>query len=134
MDETRIAHIICDWLNAAADDIGITFTPHVQRDNTACVCIRGGDVHASDYIDGSAVIFLPFDIKIKRRTDSAADVAAVMTVFGNIESRATSSSPDIGEGVPADIAVRTRAEKTKSYSDGCDEYSASYDFIYFKAF
>jgi len=122
MDENRIPEFLCGYLSAGIP--GVTFVPETWREGCASLWITGGGVEKT-YVDGSRIMAVPFEIRIRcdgrtvgDRLDAAAFFAAVSDYI------------DTGNG---DITVTSGASKSAIYDNGEEEYRASYVLRYFKS-
>jgi len=127
MDEIRIPTLICDYLGGC--DCGAEFVPEVWRDGYAAVWLSGGGECISEYIDGSSIVSVPFEVRIRCDGQSIGDRLDAVSFFACIA--------DYIDSVPMEqdgcsIRQTNGAQKSSVYDDGSEEYRAAYELRYFK--
>ena len=132
MDEIRIPVLLCEYLNAMPSRGDITFVPEVWREGEASVRLTGGVSAAREYIDGSAVISVPFEIRLRCGSSSIAERLDAIAFFSAIEDYVRSvpvavSDRDLGTVIPAGGTF-----KSSIYDNGDEEYRAAYSLRYFR--
>lgn len=122
MDENRIPEFLCGYFNAG--NPGLTLVPETWRENCASLWITGGGAE-KNYVDGSRLMALPFEIRIRcpgRTVNDRLDAVAFFTGIGRIIDRGD-----------ADITVTSGASKSAIYENGEEEYRASYVLRYYQS-
>lgn len=124
MDEIKIPEMICGYLNGMGGDI--PFVPEAWRENSAAVWLTGGAERIREYVDGSAVVGVPFEIRVRCAGRSVADRLDAVQFFADIaEHIKTVAMEDDG----AELEVTGGASKSAVYDNGEEEYRAAYRLV-----
>ncbi len=124
--QSEVMRRLCEYLGGS----GTVFLPETERDGTASVSFTGGGELLRTYVDGSYLMAIPFDVRIRRRRASN-DVSAKLDACRYFErlNEYVGSSP-MGEGLEV-LPTLGRAfggtySKSAIYEDGTEEFRAGY--------
>lgn len=132
MNEIRIPVLLCEYLNAMPSRGGIGFVPEVWREGEAAVWLTGGVSAVREYVDGSAVMSVPFEIRVRCGCSSVAERLDAIAFFSLIENYVR-SVPVTTEGEEIGKVTSTGGTfKSAIYENGDEEYRAAYTFRYFR--
>jgi hypothetical protein len=126
MNETRLPAAICEYLDGS--DCGIRFVPEVWRDGFASVWLTGGGKSVREYVDGSSIAAVPFEIRLRIEGESIADRLDAVAIFAKIDEYAKI----VPVGEEAYVKQTSGAVKSAVYDDGSEEYRAAYELRYLK--
>lgn len=121
MDEIKIPEMICGYLNGMGGDI--PFIPETWREDSAAVWLTGGAERIREYIDGSAVIGIPFEIRVRCAGRAVSDRLDAVRFFTDIAEYIVKIPMDDGS---AKIEITGGAAKSAVYDNGEEEYRAAY--------
>lgn len=132
MEEIRIPVLLCDFLNRMPERGDISFVPEVWREGDAAVWLTGAASAAREYIDGSCVMTVGFEIRLRCSKESVAKRLDAIDFFSSVEryvlaNPVTSGGSEIGSIVPSGGSF-----KSAVYENGDEEYRAAYSFGYFR--
>lgn len=125
MDENRIPEFLCDLIGGG--NPGVPIVPETWRESAASLWLTGGGIEKT-YVDGSCLMAVPFEIRLRchgRTVDDRLDALTFFSTVGNIIASSQTSSR-------ADIRVLSGASKSAIYENGEEEYRASYVLRYYK--
>lgn len=125
MDENRIPEFLCGFFNDG--DLGVTFVPEAWRDGCASLRLAGGGSEKS-YVDGSKIVSVPFEVRIRCDGRTIGDRLAVIALYGSISGLIDNASP----GNDWEISVTSGASKSAIYDSGEEEYRGAYVLRYKK--
>lgn len=133
-DEEKIPIIICGFLDpiAADGDVVNGFLLEAWREGFASVSMSGGREIIRRYVDGSQIVGLPFEIRVRCGGESVGNRIDVLEFFRKI-------ADFVGENdVEADccegrITVKTSPSKSAVFESGEEEYRAAYVFRYLRS-
>lgn len=129
MDEIKLPELICGYLNGMGGEV--PFIPEVWRENCAVVWLTGGGEKLREYINGSYVMGIPFEIRIRCAGRSIGDRLDAVKFFADIAEYVKINSPP--ELVDGKVEVTGGASKSAVYENGEEEYRASYRLSWFCA-
>lgn len=122
MDEIKIPELICGYLNGMGGSV--EFVPEAWREGSAAVWLSGGAERLREYVDGSAVVGIPFEIRVRCAGRSVADRLDAVQFFADIAEYIKSKPITKLDG--AKIEAMSGAAKSAVYENGEEEYRASY--------
>ena len=122
MDESRIPEFLCGYFNDG--DLGMTFVPETWREGCASLWITGGGTEKV-YVDGSRIMALPFEIRIRCGGRTIGDRLEATAFFAGLKNYI--------EGGEAEITVTSGAYKSAIYDNGEEEYRGAYVLRYYKS-
>lgn len=132
MNEIRIPVLLCEYLNAMPSRGDIGFVPEVWREGEAAVWLTGGVSAVREYVDGSAVMSVPFEIRVRCGCSSVAERLDAIAFFSLIENYVR-SVPVTTDGEEVGKVLSTGGTfKSAIYENGDEEYRAAYTFRYFR--
>lgn len=133
MEEDRIPALVCGFLNqiVTAEDPIEGFLPETWRDGWAALWMVGGPDVIRDYVDGSQVIGLTFDIRVRCIGRDVGDRLDVLGFYKKIADHVRKNKFPL-EGHDCRIVVKTNASKSAVFDSGEEEYRASYVLRYFR--
>ena len=117
MNETEsLPALLCGFFSQSG--AGIPFVPEVWRDGAAAVWLTGSAYSVKEYVDGSAVNAVPFEIRLRCGGGDVSEKLAVLAWFDGLADYVKHHAPADG------IRVRTASGASKSavYDDGSEEY------------
>ena len=130
--EKRIPEILCDYLSGS----GSVFLPETWREGAVCVSMTGGHEVYSEYVDGSYLAGIPFDVRIRkaRSADSIADKLDAAAFFAALEDYLHDTPMPAYDGQLRDMKVLPASgkpyggacHKSAVHEDGTEEYRAGY--------
>ncbi len=128
-EELRIPEMICEYLNGS----GSVFLPETWRDGAACVSMTGGHEIYREYVDGSYIAGMPFDIRVRtpRGThNSIADKLDVASFYAALAEYIRTTPLTPASDTLSDFKILPMAGgtpyKSAVYDDGAEEYRAGY--------
>lgn len=119
MNESEtLSELLCGFFAEAAE---IPFVPEVWREGAASVRLTGAAYSVRDYVDGSGVTEVPFEIRV--RCDGAAIRSRLdaLALFASLADYARAHVP--AEGVR--VKPTSGGAKSAVYDDGTEEYRMS---------
>ncbi|MGN1346531.1 MAG: hypothetical protein ACI4V1_07075 [Eubacteriales bacterium] len=128
-EKRTVPELLCAYLNGS----GSVFLPETWRDGAACVSLTGGYTVYREYVDGSYLAGLPFDVRIRTPRASSASPAAKLDAAAFYAAlaeyiRAVPMTEEDGERT--DLRVLPTAggtyHKAAVCDDGTEEYRAGY--------
>lgn len=122
MDENRIPEFLCGYFNDM--QTGTTFVPETWREGCASLWITGGGTEKT-YVDGSRIMAVPFEIRIRCVGRTVGDRLEATAFFGALNRYI--------ENGGADITVTSGAYKSAVYDNGEEEYRGSYVLRYYRS-
>lgn len=132
MDEIKIPELICQYLNGMGGDI--PFVPEAWREGAAAVWLTGGGERIREYVDGSSVVGVPFDIRVRCVGRSVGDRLDAVGFFRAVAEymRRTPMTELTDNSLPdARIEVVSGASKSAVFENGEEEYRAAYRLRWF---
>ena len=132
MDEIRIPVLLCEYLNEMTARGDISFVPEVWREGEASVWLTGGVSASREYIDGSAVMSVPFEIRLRCGCSSVAERLDAIAFFSSVEDYARSTPVMHDGGEYGRVIPSGGTFKSAIYPSGDEEYRAAYSFRYFR--
>ncbi len=132
MNEIRIPVLLCEHLNRMPERGEISFVPEVWREGEASVWLTGASSPSSEYIDGSGIMAVGFEIRLRCSNESIGRRLDAIAFFSAIEDYVrtypvTSEGKAIGEIIPSGGSF-----KSAVYENGDEEYRAAYSFRYLR--
>lgn len=124
MIEYRIPQTLCEYFNRAG--LGMRFVPETWRDDCASLWMTSGGSEKT-YVDGSKVISLPFEVRIRCDGRSVGARMRAMDMYVQIANQLAFRPPEEYE-----IAVTSPPFKSAIYENGDEEYRGSYVMRYQK--
>ena len=133
MTDEKIPSLICKFFDEMCEsgDVVQGFVPEAWRDGYASLRMTGGPDTVRSYIDGSGVITLTFEVRIRCEGESVGDRLDVLDFYKKIADYVRGNSLTVG-GREGKIIVRSNASKSAVFSSGEEEYRAVYVLRYFK--
>lgn len=122
MDEIKIPELICGYLNSMGGEI--PFVPESWREGSAAVWLTGGAKRIREYVDGSAVEAVPFEIRVRCAGKSVSDRLDAVQFFAEIA--AYIKSVPMADTDNTKIEATGGAYKSAIYENGEEEYRAAY--------
>ncbi len=122
MDENRIPEFLCGYFNAGG--LGMIFVPETWRESCASLWITGGGTEKT-YVDGSRIMAVPFEIRIRCDGRTIADRLEAVSFFAAVSRYI--------DGGSADITVTSGASKSAVYDNGEEEYRGAYVLRYYQS-
>ena len=107
------------------------FLPETWREGYASVWMIGGRDVIRDYVDGSQVIGITFDIRVRCAGEDPGDRIGVLGLFRRIADYVRDKSLE-SDGDEGKIVVRSGASKSAVFESGEEEYRAAYLFRFLK--
>ena len=132
MEEIRIPVLLCDYLNSMPSRGGIRFVPEVWREGEAAVWLTGGVSAAREYIDGSAVVSVPFEIRLRCGSASVGERLDAISFFSSVEDFVRAVPVVLSAGESGSVTPVGGAFKSAILENGDEEYRAAYTFSYFR--
>lgn len=132
MNEIRIPVLLCEHLNRMPDRGDISFVPEVWREGEAGVWLTGAIGSSSKYIDGSGIMAVGFEVRLRCSHESIGKRLDAIDFFSSIEEYVQISPVTSGEKVIGNIIPTGGSFKSAVYENGDEEYRAAYSFRYFK--
>lgn len=126
LDENRIPEYLCGYFNHG--NFGVTFVPETWRENAAALWLTGGGGMEKSYVDGSGIMAVPFEVRVRCVGRSIGDRLDVIALFGSMAEYVRTCPM----GEEQRIAVTSGASKSAVYENGEEEYRAAYVFRYRK--
>lgn len=132
-DEEKIPALICGFLDpiAAEGDVVRGFLPEAWRDGYAAVWMIGGRDVIRDYVDGSQIIGITFDIRVRCAGEDVGDRIDVLGFYRRIADFVRENTVE-SDGSEGKIIVKAGASKSAIFESGEEEYRASYVFRFMK--
>ncbi len=127
MDEIRLPELLCDYFNGI--DGEVTFIPEVWRENCATIWLIGGGERLREYIDGSYIMGIPFEIRVRCAGRSVSDRLDAVKLFSDISGYIKETS--LSSLVDGKVEIMNGASKSAVYENGEEEYRASYRLSWF---
>lgn len=132
MNEIRIPVLLCEHLNRMPNRGEVLFVPEVWRDGAAAVWLTGAVGSSSKYIDGSGIMAVGFEIRLRCSHESIGKRLDAIAFFSAIEEY-VQSTPLTDEGKVIGSIIPTGGSfKSAVYENGDEEYRAAYSFRYFR--
>ncbi len=133
IEEEKIPSLVCGFLNRIISDGDPVkgFLPEAWRDGWAAVRMVGGPDVIRDYVDGSQVIGLTFDIRVRCVGQDVGDRLDVLGFYKKIADHVRRNVFPI-DGRECRIIVKANASKSAVFDSGEEEYRASYVLRYFR--
>ena len=103
------------------------FVPEMWRDGCGAVFISGRAETVCTYVDGSAVVRLPIEVRVRCDALGEGDRIRTLQIFDKITQYAEHTP---FSGFDALFEVKECARKDKSHSAGVDEYVLPCALIY----
>ncbi len=130
MNEKLIPEIICDYLSGIG---GVAFVPEAWRDGCAAVFLSGGERYRK-YIDGSATVSVPFEVRIRAAGRSLEDRLSAVRLFANIDRHIDAADVSCDYDGITEIYIKAAGGVRRSavYENGSEEYTAPYMLSYYK--
>ena len=132
MDDIRIPVLLCEYLNGMPTRGSVDFVPEVWREGEAAVWLTGGVAADREYIDGSAVMSVPFEIRLRCGCSSVAERLDAIAFFSAVEDYALSVPVTVSGEEYGRVIPKGGTFKSAIYENGDEEYRAAYSFRYFK--
>lgn len=130
MDEYSIPVLLCEYLNSMEEDT--PFVPETWREGAATVMLSGGDSAVREYVDGSSVVSVPFEVHLRCSHTSIKCRLDAVEFFSRIASFVR-ETPVVLDGVAlGEVSAVGGTFKSAVYENGEEEYRASYSFRYLK--
>ena len=130
MDEYSIPVLLCEYLNSMEN--GTVFVPETWREGAATVMLSGGDSAVREYVDGSAVISVPFEVRVRCSHTSIKCRLDAVEFFSRIASFVRETSVVRSGVTVGEVSVSGGTFKSAVYENGEEEYRAAYAFRYLK--
>jgi len=124
MDENRIPEFLCAYFNDGG--LGVKFVPETWRENAASLWLTGGGGPEKTYVDGSGIMAVPFEVRVRCVGRSIGDRLDVIALFGAIAERIRTCPA----GEDCRISVTSGASKSAIYDNGEEEYRGAYVLRY----
>ena len=129
MEELKIPEALCAYLNAS----GVAeFVPEVWREGAASVRLTGGVGAQSIYVDGSRLMSVPFEVRLRCPGRAIADRLTAVEIFRRLGSYVRTTPMPIGNGQFAEIRETGGASKSAVYENGEEEYRCGYVMRFFR--
>ena len=130
MDAYSYPVLLCEYLNGSGT--GITFVPEVWREGAACVMLSGGEVAVREYVNGSAVISVPFEIRLRCSCASVKDRLDAVDFFSAVNAYVKNTPLDCEDYTDGVVRPVGGTFKSAVYESGEEEYRSAYTFRYLK--
>ncbi len=127
MAEWNVPQKLCGYLNGAA---AVEILPETWREGCAALWLTGGGSHRREYVDGSAMVEIPFEIRIRCEGNAAADRLRALDFFASLGDYIGRVS--LMEEAEETVAMTSCASKSAVFEDGSEEYRASFAYRFLK--
>ncbi|MBE6541063.1 MAG: hypothetical protein E7672_01285 [Ruminococcaceae bacterium] len=133
IEEEKIPSLICGFLDPICEDGDVVrgFLPETWRDGFASLRMTGGPDTVRSYVDGSGIIALTFEIRVRCEGEDVGDRLDVLEFYKKIADHVRGNMINLG-GREGKIVVRSNASKSAVFSSGEEEYRAAYVLRYFR--
>ncbi len=110
-----LSETLCRFFGEAG---GLPCVPETWRNGAACLRLTGSAYPVREYVDGSAVNAVPFEVRLRCEGGDVSQKLAVLAWFDGLADYVKNHAPADG------IRVRTASGASKSavYDDGSEEY------------
>lgn len=122
MMEYRIPEVLCAYFNHGG--LGTRFVPETWREEGASLWLASGG-SVKSYVDGSKVVSVPFEIRVRCDGRSVGDRMRALDLFIAISQLLAHEPPEEYE-----ITVTSMPSKSAIYENGEEEYRGSYVMRY----
>lgn len=132
MDQYTIPVLLCEYLNDMDPEGDISFVPETWREGAASLMLAGGVTAVREYVDGSSVVSVPFEVRLRCGHTSIKERLDAVDFFSKIDAYVaevpvSSSGTEIGRVSPVGGTF-----KSAVYENGEEEYRSSFTFRYLK--
>ena len=127
MAEWNVPQKLCGYLNGAAT---VEILPETWREGCAALWLTGGGSHRKEYVDGSAVAEIPFEIRIRCEGNAAADRLEALSFFAALGNYI--GTVPMENGGEESVQMTSCASKSAVFEDGSEEYRASFAYRFLK--
>ena len=130
MDEYSYPVLLCEYLNNM--DTDTVFVPETWRGGAACVMLSGGEDTEREYIDGSARIKVPFEIRLRCSHKSVRERLDAVDFFTAVNAYVRDNPVPLDGGEYGRVSPVGGTFKSAIYENGEEEYRAAYSFGYYR--
>lgn len=117
MNETEsLPALLCGFFSQSG--AGIPFVPEVWRDGAAAVWLTGSAYSVKEYVDGSAVVAVPFEVRVRCDGTAVKNRLDVLALFAGLAEYVKTHTP--ADGIR--VLPTSGAAKSAVYDDGTEEY------------
>ena len=129
MEELKIPEALSAYLNRS----GIAeFVPEVWRQGAASVRLTGGAREQSVYVDGSRLMSVSFEVRLRCPGEAVKDRLSAVEVFRRLGYYVRTTPMSLGSGNTAEIRESGGASKSAVYENGEEEYRCGYVMTFFR--
>jgi len=130
MEEITIPALLASYLNES--ECGVTFVPEAWREGKGTLWLTGGVTDVREYVNGSVMRSVPFEVRIRCESDTVKKRLDVITVFAVLDEYIRSTPVPISENEVGEVKPSGGAAKSAIYENGDEEYRAAFLFRYLK--
>lgn len=131
MNEYTIPALLCEYLNSI-ETIETIFVPETLREGSATVFLSGEETTLREYINGSSVVSVPFEIRLRCGSSSVRERLDAVDFFTRIKAYAENNPVHITENEDGQIISTGGIFKSAVFENGDEEYRGAFSFRYMK--
>ena len=109
------------------------FVPEAWREGAATVRLTGGVREERPYVDGSAWMTVPFEVRLRCAGGAVSARLEAVDIFSRIGRYVRTHAVPIPGGTPGEIRETGGVYKSAVYENGDEEYRAAYVLAYLRA-